>query len=215
MDGAAVRPALRASIGSERIFLLAAGALGLLVALPVLSLLAIALSGTADNWGHLLRTVLPRAAGTTLALMAGVGVATALVGTLTAWLVTSFDFPGRRVFAWALVLPLAVPTYIAAYCFNELFHYVGPVQTGLRALFGWTTRSDYWFPDIRSGGGAVLILSSVLYPYVFLTVRLVLLMQGRKAADVARTLGAGRSASSSPCSCPWPARRSRWASRWC
>ncbi|WP_407061702.1 ABC transporter permease [Aureimonas sp. SK2] len=179
-------------MGSERLFLAAAVALGLLVALPVLSLVAIALTGAAENWSHLAGTVLPRAAGTTVTLMAGVGVVTALIGTLTAWLVASFDFPGRRVFAWALVLPLAVPTYIAAYCFNELLHYVGPVQSGLRALFGWTTRSDYWFPDIRSPGGAVLILSSVLYPYVFLTVRLVLLMQGRKAADVARTLGAGR-----------------------
>ncbi|RIY00068.1 iron ABC transporter permease [Aureimonas flava] len=184
-------PALRRSAGSERLFLAAAGALALLVALPVLSLVAIALTGTADNWSHLARTVLPRATVTTLALMAGVGLVTALVGTFTAWLVTSFRFPGRGVFAWALVLPLAVPTYIAAYCFNELLHYVGPVQSGLRAAFGWTGRTDYWFPDIRSPGGAVLVLSSVLYPYVFLTVRLVLLMQGRKAADVARTLGAG------------------------
>lgn len=189
-EGAA--PALRRAMGSERLFLLAAIALGVLVTLPVLSLPVIALSGTADNWSHLARTVLPRAAGTTLMLMAGVGLATATVGTLTAWLVTSFRFPGRRIFAWALVLPLAVPTYIAAYCFNELLHYVGPVQSGLRSLFGWTARSDYWFPDIRSPGGAVLVLSSVLYPYVFLTVRLVLLMQGRKASDVARTLGAGR-----------------------
>ncbi|MBB3936439.1 ABC transporter permease [Aureimonas phyllosphaerae] len=192
LGSAGVSPARRASVGSERLFLAAALAVGLLAALPVLSLAAIALTGGTANWSHLARTVLPRATGTTLALMAGVGVATAVVGTFTAWLVTSFRFPGQRVFAWALVLPLAVPTYIAAYCFNELLHYVGPVQSGLRALFGWTTRSDYWFPDIRSAGGAVLVLSSVLYPYVFLTVRLVFLMQGRKAADVARTLGAGR-----------------------
>lgn len=192
LGSAGVSPVRRASVGSERLFLAAALAVGLLVALPVLSLAAIALTGGTANWSHLARTVLPRATGTTLALMAGVGLATAVVGTLTAWLVTSFRFPGQRVFAWALVLPLAVPTYIAAYCFNELLHYVGPVQSGLRALFGWTTRSDYWFPDIRSAGGAVLVLSSVLYPYVFLTVRLVFLMQGRKAADVARTLGAGR-----------------------
>lgn len=186
------RPLKRSAGRAERLFLALTTALGLLVALPIAALLVIALSGSAGNWTHLARTVLPEATRVTLLLMLGVGVVAGTVGALTAWLVTSFSFPGRRIFAWALVLPLAVPTYIAAYCVNEFLHFVGPVQTGLRTLFGWQSRADYWFPDIRSLGGAILVLSSVLYPYVFLTVRMVFLMQGRKAADVARTLKAGR-----------------------
>ncbi len=181
----------RAAAGSERLLLAGAFVLGLLVALPVLALGWIALSGSGGNWAHLSRTVLPDASRVTAVLMLGVALSTGVVGTLLAWLVSSFEFPGRRVFAWALVLPLAVPTYIAAYCFNEALHYVGPVQTTIRTLFGYRTRADYWFPEIRSLWGAVLILSSVLYPYVFLTARSVFLMQGRRAGEVARTLGAG------------------------
>ncbi len=171
--------------------MLGAAGLALVVALPILSLGWIAVSGSGGDWAHLLRTVLPDATRTTALLMLGVALATGLLGTLLAWIVTGFDFPGRRVFAWALVLPLAVPTYIAAYCFNELLHYVGPVQTGLRALMGYRTRAEYSFPEIRSLGGAILILSSVLYPYVYLATRAVFLMQGRRMAEVARTLGAG------------------------
>ncbi|WP_062230971.1 ABC transporter permease [Aureimonas sp. N4] len=183
--------ARRRAVGSERWFVLGAAGLALVVALPILSLGWIAVSGSGGDWAHLLRTVLPDATRTTALLMLGVALATGLLGTLLAWIVTGFDFPGRRVFAWALVLPLAVPTYIAAYCFNELLHYVGPVQTGLRALMGYRTRAEYSFPEIRSLGGAILILSSVLYPYVYLATRAVFLMQGRRMAEVARTLGAG------------------------
>ena len=183
--------ARRRAAGSERWFLAGAALLALVVALPIVSLGWIAVSGSGGDWAHLLRTVLPDATRTTALLMLGVALATGIVGTLLAWLVSSFDFPGRRSFAWALVLPLAVPTYISAYCFNELLHYVGPVQTGLRALMGYRTRAEYSFPEIRSLGGAILILSSVLYPYVYLATRAVFLMQGRRMAEVARTLGAG------------------------
>ncbi|MER0236787.1 iron ABC transporter permease [Fulvimarina sp. MAC8] len=169
-----------------------AGIVALLTVLPVFALVVIALSsGASDNWSHLLSTVLPEATRVTILLMIGVALVTGTVGVVTAWLTASFDFPGRRFFCWALVLPLAVPTYIAAYCVTEFFHFAGPVQTAIRDIFGFTSSRDYWFPDVRSLWGAVLILSSVLYPYVFLTVRIVFLMQGRKAADVARTLGAG------------------------
>lgn len=173
-------------------WLLTSGLVALLTVLPVFALVVIALSsGASDSWSHLLSTVLPDATRTTVLLMIGVALLTGTVGVVTAWLTASFDFPGRRFFSWALVLPLAVPTYIAAYCVVEFFHFAGPVQTAIRDTFGFASRRDYWFPDIRSLPGAVLILSSVLYPYVFLTVRIVFLMQGRKAADVARTLGAG------------------------
>ncbi len=116
---------------------------------------------------------------------------TAVVGVGTAWLIATFDFPGRRAFAWMLVLPIAVPPYLAAYAFVEFLTYTGPVQGALRAIFGWQSARDYWFPDVRSVGGAALVMTAVLYPYLYLAARVVFLMQGRNMADVARTLGAG------------------------
>ena len=159
--------------------------------MPIAALLWIALTGSHDDWPHLVSTVLPRATGRTLALLALNGAVTAAIGILTAWLVAACDFPFRRALSVLLVLPLAMPAYLAAYAFGEFFDFTGPVQSGLRALFGFRTVKDYWFPDIRSLGGAVLVMSAVLYPYIYLACRSMLLMQGRAAADVARTLGAG------------------------
>ncbi|QPC86810.1 ABC transporter permease subunit [Mesorhizobium sp. NBSH29] len=165
-------------------------ALSALVLLPIFSLFYVALSGTGADWPHLFAHVLPGATVTTLSLLAMVAIATSVVGVAGAWLVVGYDFPLRRTFSWALVLPLAVPPYLAAYAFGEFFHYSGPVQGLVRDLFGFTSMRDYWFPDIRSTPGAAFVLSSVLYPYVYLTTRIVFLMQGRNIADVARTLGA-------------------------
>src|SRR4029450_5261455 len=125
-----------------------------------------------------------------LFLLAMVAVATTITGVAGAWLVVAFDFPFRRTLSWALVLPLAVPPYLAAYAFGEFFHYSGPVQTLIRMAFGFETIRDYWFPDIRSTPGAAFVLGSVLYPYVYLTTRVVFLMQGRDIADGARRRGA-------------------------
>ncbi|MEQ8298183.1 MAG: iron ABC transporter permease [Nitratireductor sp.] len=161
-----------------------------LAVLPIAVVIAIALTGTGEDWPHLVRNVLPGATATTLALLAMVAVGTATIGVTCAWLVVAYDFPMRRLLAWALVLPLAVPPYLAAYAFGEFFLFTGPVQTALRALFGFQSARDYWFPDIRSTTGTAIVLSSVLFPYVYLTVRVVFLMQGRNIADVARTLGA-------------------------
>jgi iron(III) transport system permease protein len=160
------------------------------VLLPVVTLAAIALSGTGEDWPHLARNVLPGATLTTLWLLAMVSVGTAIIGVATAWLVVGYDFPLRPFFSWALVLPLAVPPYLAAYAFGEFFLFSGPVQSALRALFGFDSPQQYWFPEIRSTGGAAFVLTCVLYPYVYLTSRVVFLMQGRNIADVARTLGA-------------------------
>lgn len=160
------------------------------VLLPILSLAYVALSGTAEDWPHLIANVLPRSSLTTLYLLALVAVATSIIGVTGAWLVVTFDFPMRKSFSWALVLPLAVPPYLAAYAFGEFFHYTGPVQSLVREIFGFETIRDYWFPDIRSTPGAAFVLSCVLYPYVYLTTRIIFLMQGRNIADVARTLGA-------------------------
>jgi iron(III) transport system permease protein len=162
-----------------------------IVAMPILAVVWIAFSGGDDNWRHVMTNVVPRATGRTIELLLLTGLVTAIVGILTAWLVTTFDFPLRRLLSIVLVLPLAIPSYLAAYAFGEFFDFTGPLQSGYRALFGFQTSRDYWFPDIRSMGGAVLVLSAVLYPYVYLACRSMFLMQGRAAADVARTLGAG------------------------
>lgn len=165
-------------------------AVSIIVLLPVLSLTYVALSGTGEDWPHLVQNVLPGASVTTLYLMAMVAALTTITGVASAWMVVAYEFPLRRTLSWALVLPLAVPSYLAAYAFGEFFEYSGPVQELIRAIFGFQTARDYWFPDVRSTPGCALVLASVLYPYVYLTTRIVFLMQGRNIADVARTLGA-------------------------
>ncbi|MFB9950223.1 ABC transporter permease [Rhizobium puerariae] len=159
--------------------------------MPILAIFWLAFSGGDDTWRHVIANVLPRAAGRTIWLLLFTGAAAAVFGIFTAWLVASFEFPGRRLLSAALVLPLAIPSYLAAYAFGEFLDFTGPIQTWYREAFGYRTTRDYWFPDIRSLGGAVLVLSSVLYPYVYLACRSMFMMQGRAAADVARTLGAG------------------------
>ena len=158
--------------------------------LPIVSLTYVALSGNGEDWPHLLRNVLPGASVTTIYLLAMVAALTSVAGVSTAWMVGAYEFPLRRTLAWALVLPLAVPSYLAAYAFGEFLHFSGPVQSAMRAIFGFQTVRDYWFPDVRTTPGCAFVLSSVLYPYVYLTTRIVFLMQGRNIADVARTLGA-------------------------
>ena len=160
-----------------------------IVLLPIATVVAIALSGSGADWPHLVENVLPGSIRTTLLLLALVAIGSASIGVVSAWLVVSFDLPFRRTMSWALVLPLAVPPSLAAYAFAEFFHFAGPVQTALRSAFG-LSRGDYWFPEIRSTWGAAVVMSSVLFPYVYLTARVVFIMQGRNIADVARTLGA-------------------------
>ncbi len=157
--------------------------------LPVASILWLAISGEGGGWAHLARNVLPDAIGTTVLLLAGVGVVTAVIGTSTAWLVTQYRFPGRDVASWLLLLPLAVPTYIVAYSYGALLDYAGPMQAGLRALFGFADRRDYWFPEVRSLPGAAFVLAAVLYPYVYLSMRASFLQQSVGTLEVARTLG--------------------------
>lgn len=167
--------------------------LGLVVALSVLplaALIVLALTGGTGDLAHLASTVLPGSALVTAEVMVLVALLTGSIGVVSAWLVISFDFPFRRTLSWLLVLPVAMPAYIASYSFVEFLHFAGPVQTAIRALFGFKTNADYWFPDVRSVWGAGFILSAVLYPYVYLSTRVVFLMQGRNAADVARSLGA-------------------------
>jgi iron(III) transport system permease protein len=170
---------------------LGAGALlvACLMALPIVSVATnIFSSGTAGTWSHLASTVLPDYIVTTLWLCLGVGSLAALIGVGTAWLVTHFDFPLRRSFEWALVLPLAMPAYVMAYAYTDVLQFAGPLQGWLRATMGWT-RDDYWFPDVRSLGGAVVMFSFVLYPYVFMLARSAFMERGGAVIEAGMSLG--------------------------
>lgn len=170
---------------------LGAVAIAAVVLAPILSIVWIAFNPTENIWPHLMATVLPRYLGTTLALMAGVAVLTAAMGTGAAWLVSQYDFPGRRWLAQALLFPMAIPAYVGAYALVDVLAYAGPVQTGLRATFGWETARDYWFPEVRSLPMAILVLSFALYPYVYLLARAAYREQSGRAYEVARALGCG------------------------
>ena len=160
-----------------------------LVAVPILSVATnIFRGGTSDTWSHLAATVLPEYVVATLWLCVGVGVLTAAIGVGSAWLVTHFDFPLRRSLEWLMVLPLAMPAYVMAYCYTDLLQYAGPVQTWLREVFGWT-RDDYWFPEIRSLGGAVWMFAGVLYPYVYMLARTAFIERGGAVFEAGRSLG--------------------------
>ena len=163
--------------------------ISLIAIAPIIAIFVLALQSSGDTWPHLVANVLPGALRRTIALMAGVGALALLIGTGTAWLVTMYRFPGRSLFQWLLLLPLAMPTYIIAYAWVELLDYTGPIQGALRAVFGWHTVKDYWFPEVRSLTGAVLILSAVLYPYVYLSARASFVQQSVCVLEVARTLG--------------------------
>ena len=164
-------------------------AVALFVATPLIAVATIALTPAPDIWRHLYNTVLFGYIERTVMLIGGIGLGTFVIGTGTAWLVTMCRFPGRGLFNWALVLPLAVPTYILAFVFTDQLEYAGAVQGTLREIFGWRDRQDYWFPEIRSMGGAVTVMTLVLYPYVYLLARAAFLEQSVCVLEVSRTLG--------------------------
>ncbi len=166
------------------------GSITLFVATPIFVVLARIGAGSGGLWSHLASTVLADYVRNTLLLAAGVCVLTTVVGVATAWTVTMCRFPGRRSFRWALLLPLAVPTYLTAYALTDLLQFSGPIQTGLREAFE-LSRGDYWFPQVRSLPGAVWVLSLGLYPYVYLAARSAFLEQSVCVLEVGRTLGLG------------------------
>ena len=145
--------------------------LGLFLIGPFVALLYAMTGDSGGLWLHLMETVFPRYVGNTVALMAGVGAVSLAFGLSTAWLVTRYEFAFSRLLDWALLLPATVPAYIIAYAYTDLLEYAGPVQGMLREVFGWSSARDYWFPEIRSLGGAILVMGSVLYPYVYLMAR--------------------------------------------
>lgn len=182
-------PARWAWRGAPRTWTVLSVAIFAAIISPIAGLVITALSTSADTWPHLLQTVLPSAVRVTALLMLGVSALSILAGAGTAWLITLYRFPGRKIFKWLLVVPLAMPTYLAAFCYVEVWDYSGWVQTALRATFGFESARDYWFPDIRSLGGAIFVMASVLYPYVFLTARASFLAQSANVLEASRTLG--------------------------
>ncbi|MEL6746702.1 MAG: iron ABC transporter permease, partial [Pseudomonadota bacterium] len=137
---------------------------------------------------HLARTVLWDYVANSLLLTLGVAIGVLVIGTVTAWLVVMCRFPGARLFEWMLILPLAFPAYILAYAYTDLLSHPGFVQSTLRDLTGWGPR-DYWFPQIRSLGGATMMFIFVLYPYVYLLARSAFLEQSASYTDASRSLG--------------------------
>ena len=187
----------------------ASGASLLLVA-PLLVVLFGAAGPANDLWPHLVDTVLAGYVVNTVGIAFGVAAGTAVLGVGTAWLIAMCDFPGRSMFAWALILPLALPGYVAAFVYGDLLEFAGPVQTALRDGFGWV-KDDYWFPAVRSPLGAIAVLSLVLYPYVYLLVQTAFATQ---SAHADRDRPAARAGSahdlSDPGHSPGPAGAGRW-----
>jgi iron(III) transport system permease protein len=165
---------------------------GFLVAFLVAPILAVFVAASGDSgglWGHLFETVLPRYVANSLILMMGVGVVTLVFGISSAWVVTRYNFPARRLIEWMLLLPAAVPAYLVAYTYTDFFEYAGPVQGALRDLFGWKSANDYWFPEIRSMGGAMLVIGSVLYPYVYMMARTAFLLTPASLFETSQVSG--------------------------
>ena len=182
-------PLVQARPRAGRVWILGGAVVAAIVSAPLLAIAWIALFPSENIWPHLATTILPRHSWNTLVLMAGNGLGVFLIGTGTAWLVATCEFPGRRIFEWALLLPLAVPAYIVAFVYTDIMEFAGPVQGLLRDIFGWQTKRDYWFPEIRSMGGAIFVMSFVLYPYVYLLARAAFLEQSASVLEASRTLG--------------------------
>ncbi len=161
----------------------------LLVGVPVFTVAANLFVPSGDVWQHLASTVLPDYVKNSIILMLGVGTGVFILGVGTAWLVTMCRFPGSRWFNWMLILPMAVPAYLMAYTYTDFLAYTGPLQSMLRDITGWGF-GDYWFPNVRSIGGAILMMSFVFFPYVYLLTRAAFLEQSSSLLEASRSLGA-------------------------
>lgn len=162
----------------------------LLLSIPVITVLYSVTLPTGDIWAHLRSTVLADYALNSLALAVGVCIGTSLIGISTAWLCSAYSFPGRKLFSWTLLLPLAFPPYIIAYTYTGMLDFAGPVQTSLRTIFDWGY-GDYWFPEIRSIAGATIMISLVLYPYVYLLLRTAFSEQSSSLREASHMFGVG------------------------
>jgi iron(III) transport system permease protein len=163
--------------------------IALIIATPILFVFSSIFTKSTAIWQHLASTVLPDYIFNSCLLMLLVGLGVCLIGVGTAWLVTMCRFWGSRWLEWGLLLPLSAPAYLLAYAYTNMLDYFGPVQAGLRNLFGWTSVEDYWFPEIRSLWGAAVMLLLVLYPYVYLLARVAFLEQSVCTIEASRSLG--------------------------
>lgn len=163
--------------------------IALVISIPVLVVLSSLWIPQGALWDHLGSTVLPRYFQNSILLSLGVGLGVSLVGVSTAWIVSVCEFPGRRWLEWALLLPLAAPAYLLAYVYTDFFEYFGPLQTLLRKIGGWDSAHEYWFPEIRSLPGAIVLFTLVLYPYVYLITKVSFAEQGRNTIEASRSLG--------------------------
>lgn len=168
--------------------LIAAALLCLIVAAPLIAMLSFVGQPTEGLWAHLASTVLAEYVRNSVLLCLGVGMGALAIGAGSGWLITMYRFPGQRLLNWALVLPLAMPAYVLAYAYTDFLQVSGPIQTMLRDVTGWGWR-DYWFPNVRSLGGAVFVLTAALYPYVYVLARAAFAEQSVCALEVSRTLG--------------------------
>jgi iron(III) transport system permease protein len=160
-----------------------------LVLIPVGTVLSSLFAPSGDIWQHLLETTLPGLLANTFWLVLGVASGTAVIGVSLAWFTAVCEFPGRKFFSWALLLPLAIPAYVIAFVALGLFDYTGPVQTGLRE---WLDSDVSWFPDMRSRTGVIIVMILAFYPYVYLLARNAFLTQGRRTLEAAQSLGFNR-----------------------
>ena len=157
-----------------------------IVAIPILVVCWAWTTPSGEVWQHLANTVLTDIVVNTLLLIAGVGFGVFVLGVSLAWLTAMCDFPGRKIFDWALMLPLAVPAYVLAFVYVGLFDFSGPIQTGLRQMFGVKT---LWLPQIRTPAGLVMVMVLAFYPYVYMLARSAFIRQGRTMLETGRILG--------------------------
>ncbi|MEH6361613.1 MAG: iron ABC transporter permease, partial [Amylibacter sp.] len=161
------------------------------ILIPILAVIYLAFYPNENIWPHLIQTTLPRYLLNSFVLMMATGLLAGAMGVAAAWLVAMKEFPGRKLLEWALLLPLSIPTYIGAYALVDFWEYAGPFQTILRDIFGFASAADYWFPETRSRGAAIVVFSFSLYPYVYLLARSAFREQSSSALETARALGCG------------------------
>ena len=158
----------------------------ILVLIPVGTVMLSFLSPAGEIWQHLVETTLSRLLLNSFWLALGVAASSAVLGVSLAWFTAVYDFPGRKIFSWGLLLPLAFPAYVLAFVTLGLFDFTGPVQTSLRSWFG---TEPFWFPNIRSRMGVIIVMTLAFYPYVYLLARNAFLTQGKRSLEAAQSLG--------------------------
>lgn len=176
----------------------------ILVLIPVGTIMLSFLTPAGDVWQHLVETTLSRLLLNSFWLGLGVALSSALLGVSLAWFTAVYDFPGRKIFSWGLLLPLAFPAYVLAFVTLGLFDFTGPIQTSLRS---WTGTDLFWFPNVRSRMGVIIVMTLAFYPYVYLLARNAFLTQGKRSLEAAQSLGLNRTQGffkvSLPMARPW------------